>query len=178
LRIFIAALLDDDTRRHISDYMTSIKDRISGVKWERQEKLHITLKFLGEIEQSKLPDICNVVDSACADMAKIGIAVSHFEAFPNLSRPRVLYTRFDESEHINKLQQSIDSGLTDYGFPAEIRKFIPHVTIGRVNSIYRLQPPVPLVQRKECCIDSIAVVQSVLDNRGSRYKNLEVYKLY
>lgn len=178
MRIFIAALLDDDTRRHISDYITSMEGRISGVKWERQEKLHITLKFLGEIEQSKLPGIYNVVDSACADMAKIDMAVSHFGAFPNLSRPRVLYTGFDESEQINKLQQSIDSGLTDCGFAPESRKFIPHVTIGRVNSIYRLQPPVPLVRRKECRIDSIAVVQSLPDNRGSRYKNLEVYKLY
>lgn len=178
MRIFIAALLDDDTRRHISDYISSIKGRISGVKWERQEKLHITLKFLGEIEQSKLPDICNVVDFACGNMAKIEMAVSHFGAFPNLSRPRVLYTGFDDSEQINGLQQSIDSRLTDYGFAPESRKFIPHVTIGRVNSRYRLQPPVPLVRRKECRIDSIAVVQSVLDSHGSRYKNLEVYKLY
>jgi 2'-5' RNA ligase len=177
LRIFIAALLPEEILSHINSYQISLRDRIQGVKWESSNKLHITLKFLGDIEEMKLSELKNIVSSSTLGRPKMTLRLSRFGGFPNLSRPRILYVGFSESDQIADLHSSIDFGLSEVGIEKDNRKFIPHVTIARVKSKFKIDAPLPLVEEKIFFIQNIAIVRSFIDNKGSKYKNLEVYKL-
>ncbi len=182
LRIFIAAKLPDETIEHIADYIDSISKRISGVKWEKPEKLHITLKFLGNIDDNKLSSVNNIITESVSNICRINMKVSHFGAFPDLSRPKILYVGFDKSHQLNDLQSSIDMGLSTIGFEEEARKFIPHVTIARVKSarvksMCKINPPLPIIEQKASEIEKIAVVKSSLTSAGLEYQNLFVYEL-
>jgi len=177
LRIFIAALLPQEIKNHIALYLDSIKDRVSGVKWESSEKLHITLKFLGDIKDSKLSKIDDKLTSSTLGKSKIKLRLSNFGGFPSLYRPKILYVGFSESPAIVDLQHTIDSELQEIGFERDKRKFIPHVTIGRVKSKFKITAPLPIIEEKIFSIEIIAVVRSFMDNRGSEYENLSVYQL-
>jgi 2'-5' RNA ligase len=177
LRIFIAALLPEEIKNHIACYLDSIKDRAGGVKWESSQKLHITLKFLGDIDEEKLSEVKDIVSSSILGRSKIKLTLSNFGGFPSLSRPRILHVGFGESRAIIDLQSNIDSQLSEVGFEKDEREFIPHVTIGRVKSKFKINPPLPMIEEKTFSIENIAVVQSFINNKGSEYKNLNVYKL-
>ncbi|NIP39441.1 MAG: RNA 2',3'-cyclic phosphodiesterase [Candidatus Dadabacteria bacterium] len=177
MRVFIAALLPDEIKDHIESYVHSIRSNIMRVKWEKPEKLHITLKFLGDIDDKQLNEVNDIVFAAVADISKINLSLTNFGAFPSLSRPRVLYVGFSASEAISDLQGIIDAGLLEAGFDKEQRKFIPHVTIGRVKSGFKLAAPLPIIEEKKLVIDKIAVVRSFINTKGSEYKNLSVYEL-
>ncbi|HSG31686.1 MAG TPA: RNA 2',3'-cyclic phosphodiesterase [Thermodesulfobacteriota bacterium] len=177
MRIFIAAKLPDETIEHIEDYIDSISNRVSGVKWEKPEKLHITLKFLGNIDDNQLSAVNDVISESVSNICRINMTVSHFGAFPGLSRLKILYVGFDKSQQITDLQSSIDKGLATIGFEREAREFIPHVTIARVKSRCKINPPLPIIEQKASEIERIAVVKSSLTSSGSEYQNLFVYEL-
>lgn len=177
MRIFIAALLPEEIKTHIADYLDSIKNRIDGVKWESYEKFHITLKFLGEVKDEKQIEINDKLVELTLDKSKIRLGLTNFGGFPNLSRPRILHVGFNESKIITDMQQSIDYELSSIGFDKDRRGFTPHITIGRVKSKFNISPHLPMIEEKKFFIEDIAVVQSFIGNKGSIYKNLNVYKL-
>jgi 2'-5' RNA ligase len=91
MRLFIAALLPEEIREQLTNYVDSFKNSLDGVKWEKSEKLHVTLKFLGDVEEPKLDDISNSLGKLVSQYSPFSLNLTELGGFPNLKKPRILY---------------------------------------------------------------------------------------
>jgi 2'-5' RNA ligase len=96
--------------------------------------MHLTLKFLGSVPDVELNDVCRVVKQAVAPVEPFEIVFRGLGAFPNPRQPRTLWLGVEQgSEEIIELQQAVEQSLQTLRFPKENRRFLPHLTLGRVH---------------------------------------------
>lgn len=177
MRLFIAALLPREIQAGIDEYIKTIRPRCEGVKWERREKLHITLKFLGSVEDSKAKQISSVLSGIVDDNSSISMEIQRFGGFPVLSSPRVIFVGLSDNPSLSEIHQTINYELEPLGFEKERRNFIPHVTIGRVKSKFRVRGTIPPPARVRFEINEIVLMRSVTGREGSKYYPVHICKL-
>jgi 2'-5' RNA ligase len=95
--------------------------------------VHLTLKFLGEISEDGVPDVCSGVAGAVAGIRAFDMAVDGFGAFPSLRRPSVVWTGIELNPSLERVQKSVEEALCELGYPREERRFKPHLTVGRAH---------------------------------------------
>jgi 2'-5' RNA ligase len=177
LRLFIAALLPEEVKTRIDNYIRLVRRGCEGVKWENYDKLHVTLKFLGNVEDSMATRILSVLGVIVRDYSPFEMGVMNFGGFPSLNNPRVLFMALSENPLLSALQDRIEEELEPLGFSREKRKFTPHVTIGRIKSRLKIKEPLPIPERGEFTIDEIGVIKSEPRREGSIYIPLKIYRL-
>jgi len=91
--------------------------------------------------------------------------------------PRILYIGLSENPELSSLQGRIDEALEPLGFPRETRRFIPHVTIGRINNRLRIKEPLPIPEKCKFTIDEIGVIKSETRRDGSVYTPINIFRL-
>lgn len=177
MRLFIAALLPEEVRLRLGEYIDAVRHLCEGVRWEKAEKLHVTLKFLGSVEDTKAPEIGSIIGELCRPYTPFETAVSGAGGFPDLKHPRVIYVGLSGNPGLLSLQASIEEALEPLGFEREARPFIPHVTIGRVKSRLRVKEPLPDPEPYEFAIGEIGLIKSVTNRDGSVYTPLNIFRL-
>jgi 2'-5' RNA ligase len=107
----------------------------SDVKWVEPENLHITLLFLGEVEEREIIDICRAAQKAVREMPAFRMTIEAAGAFPNLRRPRTLWVGVGAGlSEVTAVHDAIEAPLLDMGsYRRETRGYVPHVTLGRVR---------------------------------------------
>src|SRR5438552_716438 len=136
LRTFMAI----DLGKPIRDRLVSLQERLgqSGapVKWVEPENLHVTLLFLGEVEDRDLPAVCRAVADACREQAPFSISVETVGCFGNPRRPRTLWIGVSVgAQEVCAIHDTLEPPLLDLGcYRREERKYTPHITIGRVRT--------------------------------------------
>ena len=104
------------------------------MRWARPEGVHLTLKFLGDIEASAVDAISRAMARAAQGVAPLELALAGTGAFPTARDPRVLWVGLKgDVESLARLQGRLDAELAPLGFPKEARAFSPHLTLGRVR---------------------------------------------
>lgn len=131
MRLFIAAEVPGDIRKDISGLM-DMPEGAAKVKWVEEENIHLTLKFLGDIDESKAETIRNALEGVA--FRKFSLKVKGFGAFPDEDYIKVLWAGLEPHEEVNALQMEIDKAMEPVGFKRG-SKFHPHVTIGRVRFV-------------------------------------------
>ena len=101
-------------------------------KWTRAENLHVTLKFLGEVAQDKVPAAVEILRGVPAEFP-IPLRFQTLGFFPNERRPRVLWVGLDSSQSLSNLAMAIDESLAALGVAREERDFSPHLTLARAK---------------------------------------------
>ncbi|HML95845.1 MAG TPA: RNA 2',3'-cyclic phosphodiesterase [Thermodesulfobacteriota bacterium] len=177
MRLFIAALLPDEVKSAFAGYIASLRKVTEGVKWEKEEKLHITLKFLGETDEATAGAVSFVTGAAAGNYAPFEMSTGNLGGFPDLERPHILYAGLSQNPGLSALQGEIDEGLEPHGFGREKRTFVPHVTIGRVNGRMRTIGPLPIPEKIRFTVREISVVGSVLGKTGSVYTPVRTFIL-
>ncbi len=177
MRVFIAAHIPEEIRGIINRYILEIKPQWEGVKWENYNKLHVTLKFLGEIEGSIVGKIEDILKEILQVYSPFEMTISGLGGFPNLRNPRVLFISLSKNRELMRLQTEIEEGLETLGFKKEIRTFDPHITVGRVKGRARLKGSLPLPNHNPFLITQIAVMKSELSPQGSKYTPLSLFQL-
>ncbi len=177
MRLFIAALLPDEIRARMDEYIGALRSRCGGVKWEKREKLHVTLKFLGSVDDSNVPEITSVISCIVRNYSPFETEIAGYGGFPDMRYTRILYIGLSENPELSSLQGRIDEALEPLGFPRETRSFIPHVTIGRIKGRLRIHEPFPIPEKCKFAIDEIAVVKSETRRDGSVYTPLHIFRL-
>lgn len=177
MRIFIAALLPEDIKILMYDYIRVLKPLCEGVRWEKREKLHVTLKFLGEVEESTTEKVSASIGRLAADCSPFDMDILQLGGFPNLRYPRVLFVGLSENEGLRELQHKIEEELETLGFEKERRRFTPHVTIGRIKSRLKIKGPLPLPEKSPFVISEIGVINSKLGREGSVYTPFNLFRL-
>lgn len=187
MRAFIAVEVSDEIKDLLARVESHLKYAGADVKWVDPKVIHLTLKFLGEITDSK----CDAVKSALDGIAKctrpFGITVKDIGAFPNSARPRVIWAGLgDGASETVELAKNVEVSLSRIGFPVEARPFSPHLTIGRVRSSSNMEKlkdkisSASLEIRQSSAIShkvtSVILFQSTLTPHGSIYTKLHEAK--
>lgn len=136
MRAFVAVDLPSEVQVRLSDLIHRLKFAAPrGVGWAGITDLHLTLKFLGEIEESGLAAVKDAVEKAASETPVFPLSFWGTGTFPPGSlRPRVLWVGLKESPPLLGLRERIETLLEERGFPRDDRSFHPHLTIGRVRS--------------------------------------------
>lgn len=113
--------------------MTRMAPQCPGVKWSDPEGMHLTLKFFGGIDESRLPELMKALARAAA-AAPFRARLSGIGAFPDARKPQVLWAGTAEGgPEFVRLARRIEDESEEIGFEPEPRPFRPHVTLGRVK---------------------------------------------
>lgn len=133
-RTFIAVELDDDIRQRLVSLQESLGRVVTDVKWVEPQNLHVTLLFLGEVDDRELPRVCRVVQDELSERPAFSLSVEHVGCFGNARRPRTLWVGVGEGvEELTEIHDALEIPMQDLGYRREERRFQPHITLGRVK---------------------------------------------
>lgn len=132
MRLFIALHLPADTRRALYAAAAPLRATDAPVKWVDPDAIHITLKFLGNVDDGLAPAITQRLDAIAGRRRPFALPLDGFGAFPTADRPRVIWAGAESVPPLELLQHDVESAMADLGFDVEGRPFRPHVTLGRV----------------------------------------------
>jgi len=138
VRCFIAVEIPLPIREVIGRTIQDLQQSGSDVKWVSTGNIHITLKFLGDTEESRIDDIRNALEKKLSHYQPFCIKITGAGSFPAGKYPRVVWVGVEESAALNLLQQDVEQEMAALGFPADGRRFMAHATVGRVKSSRRL----------------------------------------
>ena len=185
IRTFIALEIPLTLKETINRIQSDLRLQIAStdrVSWVAAGGIHLTLKFLGDVQSDAVEKIRRSVESASLSSTPFQLGSSITGAFPNLKRPRVLWIGIEENEALSKLQKEIDRSLSTLGFPPDGKRFHPHLTVCRIR---RLTPDSPLpaafggtkVDPVSWRVGEILVMKSTLRPGGGEYARLAVVPL-
>ena len=135
MRAFVAIELSDDAKRALTALIQSLRNRrIDGLRLVRPEGMHLTLKFLVDIDASRVPRIADALAAASARHAPFRLTLADPGFFPNADRARALWIGVGgDLRPLRHLQRDVDETLATLGFAAEKRPFNPHLTVARMR---------------------------------------------
>lgn len=184
LRTFVAVELDEEIRKGLSGLITRLKTTEADVKWVTPENIHVTLKFLGYIDDTQVALVSKLIRNATAFINSFAIDIKQLGAFPNTKRPRVIFVvAHEKGNNLATIYSRLNESLTELGIEREGREFTPHLTIGRVKSVKNLKALIDVMDTlKESSfgqqmVRGIVLMQSDLKPTGPIYKKLEEFKL-
>ena len=183
IRAFIAVDLELQVIENICRTIDDLRPLLPAIRWVSPRNFHLTLKFLGDIEETRIHEIGAVLADRICPFPRLSINAKGLGVFPSLRRPRILWVGLAGSA-ITTLATRVESVLQPLGFAAEQRPFTPHLTIGRWRQLDR--PSKTLGEelarwRKlefgDSVVDKIILYQSVLKPEGATYQTLKVVAL-
>ncbi|MCA9932045.1 MAG: RNA 2',3'-cyclic phosphodiesterase, partial [Anaerolineales bacterium] len=111
----------------------------TAVRWVKPERMHLTLRFLGDTAVSQLPMLADGLDQMAQQFAPFSLRLSHLGCFPNERRPHVVWVGLQgDTEALAALKKGVDAALVPLGWEAETRPFQAHLTVGRVKDARQL----------------------------------------
>jgi 2'-5' RNA ligase len=133
-RTFIAIEMDPLVRREAQRQVQKLEATAADVRWVQPQHMHLTIKFLGDVDDLELPEICRAVSQVAQATPPFSLACRGMGAFPNLQRPRTIWMGLaDTTGRLAELHRQLEHRLSELGFRAENRQFVPHLTLGRVR---------------------------------------------
>jgi 2'-5' RNA ligase len=138
IRTFTAVELDEAVRQRSVGLIEQLSRVPAKIKWVEPENLHLTLVFLGDVEDHRVPAVCQSVETAVAGYEPFTIELCGVGAFPNSGRPRNLWLGVGQGgAEVSALHSSVEAAVAKLGFRPEHRRFTPHLTLGRVREAHR-----------------------------------------
>jgi 2'-5' RNA ligase len=185
LRLFFAVELPAEVRARVGEHIADLRARLPDVRagWERSEKLHVTLKFLGEIEQPRVVELRSAAERAAQSVSAFGLRIEGAGSFPPRGLPRVLWLGVaDDSGALARLQDRLEEECESAGFAREARPFHPHLTIARLRRPEGARRLALLHAEKgfapaEVSVADLVLLSSELGPGGSRYTELSRHRL-
>ena len=181
--MFIALPIPPPVKTGLGEVVQHLAAQVSGgVRWVGLDGIHLTLKFLGNIDPSLVDDITEAVQRASLGASPFRLLLSGLGTFPNENRPRVIWAGVQgDLESLGKLQARIEAEVSGLGFPRENRPFTPHLTLGRVRDqsasserrrIGAAVTSSSTVSTEPWLVESVRLVRSTLGRGGPAYSDL------
>lgn len=132
IRTFIAVETDPSIRKAAADLIDKLRQTDADVKWVDPEKMHLTIKFLGDVDAEDVARVCGAVEKAVADVSPFQLAIRGAGAFPNTRRPQTIWLGGGEGDdQMAELADRVENALKKFGFRRETRRYRTHLTLGR-----------------------------------------------
>jgi 2'-5' RNA ligase len=184
LRTFIAVEMSQEVRARASQLVTRLQGTAAKVTWVKPQAMHLTLKFLGDVDLIDISAVCEAVTGAVADLPPFEIEVHGAGAFPSVGRPRTIWLGVGRGEEeLVELHTAVERALAGLGFRQENRRFRPHLTLGRVRGDRDLAALGQLLSEHTgyvggvTSIDDVVVFSSELEAEGPLHEPLAVAPL-
>ncbi len=179
IRTFIAIGLPESVLRGIGNTQDVLRKSGFAVRWVRKEGIHLTLKFLGDVDRGDVGRIRGALERAAGGFAPFTLRGKGVGVFPNPRRPRVVWAGLSgDTEVLSALHGDLEAALDDVGFPKEKRPFGGHLTLGRVkgrldnHAFRRALDGLKDFETEPFTVKSVVLFQSTLRPQGAVYSRL------
>jgi 2'-5' RNA ligase len=179
IRAFAAVELDGPIRDAVAALVNRLRARPFRVAWVRPENLHLTLRFLGQIDSERVEAYAALVRDEAARLTPFVARVRGIGVFPDARRPSVVWTALgSETNTLQEIYEIVERAARSIGLAPEYRAFAPHVTLGRVR---RESPAIDLAPILEVekdfdagafTVEAVSLFSSELTPQGARYTRL------
>jgi 2'-5' RNA ligase len=167
----------------VAEYLLGVIERLAkmarGVKWVKKEGIHITMKFLGEIDEETAAALHDALAPIGSQFGRFMVSLRELDAFPSRRRARVVVVKLGKGvEEAKALFGDVEARLAGFAFKKEDREFTPHITLGRI----KIPAPfpngdAPAIERMEFGIDQVVLYKSTLTPGGAVYSPIWKIKL-
>lgn len=179
MRCFIAIDLDEKIRRQLAKLQQKLQKKVDvktgDVKWVRPDLVHLTLKFLGEVRDENIAEVCKAVGDVAGRHAGFVLEVSGVGYFGGGSAKVLWVGAGDNSSELVGLQSDIDESLAEAGWRKEARRFAGHLTLCRIRNpragriLAAMSREYEKVELGSMEVESVCVYQSELTATGPIY---------
>ncbi len=175
-RLFIAVDLPDTIKKNLGSMFFGIP----GARWVSIDQMHLTVRFIGDVDGALFLDIKNVLEEV--NIQPFNIQLKGMGHFPPRGAPRVIWVGLEKSEHLQRLRKKIDGTLLKVGVTPEKRKFSPHITLARLKNT----PPQKvanflsgngLFSQDPFQVEDFKIYSSILTPKGAIHEVEKVYPL-
>jgi len=170
IRSFIAINLPKKIKDEIKKIIDILGRSGNGVKWVEPENLHLTLHFLGWLEEEKIEDVKKILSEATKGLEPCFMKIEVLDCFPTKTSPRVIFLEcLEESNLVKNLREKIGERLEKIGIEIDERPFRLHLTLGRVKSGGFRLPQITIRQDLSFEVSGIDLMRSELTREGPIY---------
>jgi len=176
IRSFIALYPDARAREHIAEYVSRLRAHETAVRWEREQQIHVTLKFLGDVTPSVLDGIAASLRERLEASGALECMLDTVGAFPSLKRARVVWLGFSQPvARISELQRIVADMCEKAGMEKDNKTYTPHFTIGRAkdrNGVKHLENVVHTCSFHSVPVHfgAVRIMESTLTSQGAIHK--------
>ena len=183
IRSFIALELTGEIQDELAQIQDELKKSGADVKWVNPSGIHLTLKFLGNVNLESLKKIKQIINQLAKEHRRFELEISQLGAFPKIEYPRIIWVGIGQGkEDAAALAKALEQDLANLGFLPEKRVFSPHLTLGRVRSPRNRAQLKELLQstsfsQKTMQAKKLILFKSTLTKQGAIYQSLYEAKL-
>ena len=187
MRVFIAIDIDKTTRKALSSLQQQLQQQSdikkSDARWVNVENIHLTLKFLGEVKDKQITEICAITEKVTKNHKSFELDIKSVGFFGGKSAKVLWVDTGDGQENLLQLQQELERELAIIGWPAETRKFSGHLTLCRIKNanagckLAKISENFKDLKAGTISVDSVSVYQSQLMQTGPIYTVIGKYIL-
>ena len=184
MRLFFAIELGDAVLELLEETTAPLRAEAPELSWVARDHRHLTLKFLGDVDEALVPKVIVAADRATAGHDPLEMTVREIGAFPNFRRARVVWIGVEQEPRLELLHHDLELACERQGFEVEGRPFRPHVTLARVRapmSVDRLRALAQVARtvrvKATVLVEHITLFESTLAPTGARYRRLHAASL-
>ena len=184
MRLFIAITPPDEVRNGVWTASRDLRETGFPIRWVKPAGIHLTLKFLGQVEPIRVKPIAAGLSELAARTGSFGLSLERCTAFPDTRNPRVVWVGLEAPAALELLQHGVESAMRELGFPVEGRTFRPHLTLGRIKRNARRPDLVHLEEKLattncegEFAVTRFHLIESKLSSEGAAYSTVESFDL-
>ncbi len=176
MRLFIAIPLPQGVKQKLLD----LQQPINGVRWQSQEQMHLTLKFVGEVDTTTASELREELDNIT--YPGFLMTIEGIGYFPDGQQPKVVWAGIKENANLQELHKNVEDRCKKKGIAPENRPYKPHVTIGRTKNTSK-QAVTSFINKynsfilPDIPVNEFALYESKLHPDGARHHRLQTYLL-
>ena len=179
IRVFIAISIPEDILIRCQKLVVHLQKLTLKGTFSRKDSIHLTLKFLGNIDEKKIPNITEKLRQVARVAVPFQLDIQGLGVFPNLANPRIICVGIAQSPDLYRLKREIEEQLEVLGFHLETRDFNPHLTLARLKSRKNLSELRNCLTQRESNeaigtmkVRAVHLFQSILRPMGAEYRKL------
>lgn len=181
IRLFIALEISDDVINLVINERDKLLGKEKSIRWESRDKLHITLKFLGDTDKALIGNIEQAIEVIVKNSKSFQMELGKFGVFRRNGEPKILWVGLKGSKELERIVNEIGDSFTKFGYSKDERTFKPHVTILRFRGHERIDKILELLEvklpEKEYMAKYITLYKSELTKGGSVYTAIKRFQL-
>ena len=179
MRLFVAINMPPHLQAAIYTATAELRVVGEGISWTPEERIHLTLEFLGDVEESALPPLRDALEGLAWRRPMPWVSIGGIGAFPSFTRPRVVWMGVANEPLLEAIQRDVATTCARLGYEPDARPFRPHLTIGRVrrrlsaSEAKRLEDAAGRIDfQGGFVVSTVDLMQSIAGKGGHRYELL------
>ncbi|MCO6430053.1 MAG: RNA 2',3'-cyclic phosphodiesterase [Deltaproteobacteria bacterium] len=184
MRLFTAITLTGQVQREIMRLIARLEEeQVGSLRLVSPENAHVTLCFLGEVQEDKLPMLHGELEAVCSAVSRFEFTLAGLGAFPSVEAPRILWVGLAPPEPFRQLAAAISNAARKMAIQVEEREFHPHITIGRLKEQRYKEKAQAFIGKTTvrevppCKIESADLYRSIQNREGSKYEMISRFNL-